>query len=54
MLLTDDFVGVSEKLQKLIDVVHGYCNSNVSKNAAMVFAMNKVEGEWMWGEHKLP
>ena len=29
MLFADDFVGVSdskESLQKLIDVVHGYCN----------------------------
>ena len=40
-----DFVGVSdsrESLQKLIDVVHGYCNkwrlkANVSKSAVMVF-----------------
>ena len=62
MLFADDFVGFSdskEKLQKLIDVVHSYCNkwrlkANVSKSAAMVFARNKVEGEWLWGEHKLP
>ena len=41
MLFADDFVGVSdsrESLQKLIDVVHGYCNkwrlkANVSKSA---------------------
>ena len=29
MLFDDDFVGVSgskESLQKLIDIVHGYCN----------------------------
>ena len=45
MLFADDFVGVSdsrESLQKLIDVVHGYCNkwrlkANVSKSAVMVF-----------------
>ena len=44
MLFADDFVGVSdsrESLQKLIDVVHGYCNkwrlkANVSKSAVMV------------------
>ena len=45
MLFADDFVGVSdskESLQKIIDVVHGYCNkwrlkANVSKSAVMVF-----------------
>ena len=26
----------------------------MSKSAAIVFARNKVEGEWTWGEHKLP
>ena len=44
MLFADDFVGVSdsrESLQKLIYVVHGYCNkwrlkANVSKSAVMV------------------
>ena len=44
MLFADDFVGVSgskEGLQKLIDVVHGYCNKwrlkdNVCKSAVMV------------------
>ena len=49
-----DFVGVSdskESLQKLIDVVHGYCNkwrlkANVSKSAVMVFSRNSVEGGW--------
>ena len=62
MLFGDDFVGVSdsrESLQKLIDVVHGYCNkwrlkANVSKSAVMVFSKNSVEGGWKWGEHKLP
>ena len=59
MLFADDFVGVSdsrESLQKLIDVVHRYCNkwrlkANVSKSAVMVFS---VKGGWNWGEHKLP
>ena len=45
MLFTGDFVGVSdskESLQRLIDIVHGYCNkwrlnANVSKSAVMVF-----------------
>ena len=62
MLFADDFVGVSnskESLQKLIDVVHGYCNkwrlkANVSKSAVMVFSRNSAEGEWKWGKHKLP
>ena len=60
MLFADNFVGVSdskESLQKLIDVVHGYCNkwrlkANVSKSAVMVFSRNSVEGGWKWGEHK--
>ena len=62
MLFADDFVGVSgskEGLQKLINVVHGYCNkwrlkANVRKSAVMVFSRNPVEGEWKWGEHALP
>ena len=60
-MFADDFVGVSysrKSLQKLIGVVCSYCNrwrlkTNVKKNAVMVFARNKVEGEWMWGEHRL-
>ena len=48
MLFADDFVVVSdsrEKLQKLIDVVHSYCNrwrikATVRKSAVMVFARN--------------
>ena len=51
MLFADDFVGVSdsrENIQKLIDVVHNYCNrwrlkANVSKSAVMVFARNQEE-----------
>ena len=62
MLFADDFVGVSdsrENLQKLIDVVLNYCNrwrlkANLSKSAVMVIARNQGEGEWMWGEHRLP
>ena len=62
MLFADDFVGVSqsrESLQKLIDVVYGYCNrwrlkANVGKSAVMVFSKDKSEGRWKWGEHKLP
>ena len=62
MLFADDFVGVSdskESLQKLMDVVHGYCNkwslkANVSKGAVRVFSKSSVEEGWKWGEHKLP
>ena len=62
MLFSDNFVGVSESresLQKLIDVVYGYCNrwrlkANVGKSAVMVFSKDKVEGRWKWGEHELP
>ena len=40
MLFADDFVGVSEGLQRLISVVHGYCNkwrlkANVCKSAVI-------------------
>ena len=56
MLCSDDFVRISdsmEELQKLIGVVCSYCTrwrlkANTSKCAMMVFARNKVEGEWMW------
>ena len=59
MLFTDDFVGVSdskESLEKLIDVVYGYCNkwrvkANESKSAVMVFSKNSG---CKWGDHKLP
>ena len=48
VLFADDFIGVSgskEGLQKLISVVHGYCNkwrlrANVCKSAVMVFSRN--------------
>ena len=62
LLFADDFVGITdsrEKLQKLIDVVHKYCNrwrlrANVGKCAVMVFSRNSVGGSWMWGEHSIP
>ena len=63
MLFDDDFVGVSDSrksLQRLIDVVQGYCNkwrlkANVSKSAVMVrISKNSVEGGWKRGEYKLP
>ena len=55
LLFADDFVGVSdskENLQKLIDVVNGFCN--VSKSVVMVFSRSTVKGDWMWGKYKLP
>ena len=62
MMFADEFVDVSysrESLQKLVDVVHGYCKTwrlktNVSKSAVMVFSKNSVEGGWKWREHTLP
>lgn len=62
MLFADDFVGVSdseEQLQKLINVVHAYCNkwrlkANITKSAVMVFAKEPIEGSWKWGERELP
>ena len=62
LLFADDFVGVSdskEDLQRLIDVVYRFCNrwrlrANVRKSAVMVFSRDMVEGDWMWGEHRLP
>ena len=50
-----------ENLQKLIDVVHTFCNwwrlkANVStgKCAVVVFSKSKVPGSWSWGEHTIP
>ena len=48
-----------ENLQKLIDVVHKFCNrwklkANVSKCAVVVFSKSKVPGSWTWGEHTIP
>ena len=62
LLFADDFVGMSdssENLQKLIDVVHKFCNrwrlkANVSKCAVVVFSNSKVPGSWIWGEHTIP
>ena len=53
MLFADDFVGVSgskEGLQKLISVVHGYCN----KWRLQECSDSIVEGERKWGDHVLP
>ena len=43
------FVGVSNELQRLINVAHAYCckwrlKANVSKSAVVVFARELVEG----------
>ena len=55
LLFADDFVGMSdssENLQKLIDVVHKFCNrwrlkANVSKCAVVAFSNSKVPGSWI-------
>ena len=59
MLFADDFVGVSNELQRLINVADAYCckwrlKANVSKSAVVVFARELVEGSWNWGEQALP
>ena len=59
LLFADDFVGVSNELQRLINVAHAYCckwslKANVSKSAIAVFARELVEGSWNWGEQALP
>ena len=62
LLFADDFVGTSdssENLQKLIDLVHKFCNQwtlkvNVRKCAVVVFSNSKVPGSWTWGEHTIP
>ena len=59
LLFADDFVGVSNELQRLINVAHAYCckwslKANVSKGAVVVFARELVEGSWNWGEQALP
>ena len=46
---------LEKSLQKLIDVVHGYCNKwrlkpNVSKSAVKVFSKNSVEDGCKWTE----
>ena len=55
MLFADDVSDSRESLQKLTDVVHGYCSkwrleANVSKSEVMVFS---VECGWKWREHKV-
>ena len=59
MLFADDFVGVSDSEEKLIDVLYVYCckwrlKANISKSAVMVFARDAVEGSWKWGQDSLP
>ena len=49
----------SENLQKLIDVVHKFCNqwrlkANVSMCAVVVFSKSKAPGSWTCGEHTIP
>ena len=47
MLLADYFVGVSDLRESLLM----WC---MIKVMVMVFARNWKEGEWIWGEHRLP
>ena len=62
MLFADDFVGASDtkdNLQRLIDLVYNFCNrwrlnANMNKSTVVVFSRNIANGDWMWGEHKLP
>ena len=63
LLFVDDFVGISdliENLQKLIDVLHKFCNRsrlkvNVSKCAVLVFSKSEVHipGSWTWSEYTI-
>ena len=56
LLFADYFVRVSEsgeQLQRVIDVVHSYCQkwrlkAIVSKSAEMTFVKGSVEGSWKW------
>ena len=48
----------SENLQKLIDVVHKFCNqwrlkAHVSKCAVVEVLNSKVPGSWTWDEHTI-
>ena len=55
-------MGVSESeegLQKLIEVVHGYCRkwrlrANVNKTVVMVFSKKPVKCQCKWGHQALP
>ena len=42
-----------ENLQKLIDVVHKFCNWWRLK-ANVIKCQSKVPGTWTWGEHTIP
>ena len=50
MLFADDFVGVSNELQRLINVAHAYCcewrlKANVSKSAIVDFDLGIGENK---------
>ena len=63
-MFADDFVGLTtnaEDLQKLINVVQGFCNkwrlkSNIKKSAVVVFSKVAITDmcAWKWGDNVIP
>ena len=63
-MFADDFVGLTtnaEDLQKLINVVQGFCNkwrlkSNIKKSAVVVFSKVAITDmcAWKWGDKVIP
>ena len=63
-MFADDFVGLTtnaEDLQKLINVVQGFCNkwrlkSNIKKSAVVVFSKVAIIDmcAWKWGDKVIP
>ena len=64
LMFADDFVGLTtnaEDLQKLINVVQGFCNkwrlkSNIKKSAVVVFSKVAITDmcAWKWGDKVIP
>ena len=64
LMFADDFVGLTtnaEDLQKLINVVQGFCNkwrlkSNIKKSAVVVFSKVAITDmcTWKWGDNVIP
>ena len=64
LMFADDFVGLTtnaEDLQKLINVVQGFCNkwrlkSNIKKSAVVVFSKVAITDmcAWKWGDNVIP
>ena len=63
-MFADDFVGLTtnaEDLQKLLNVVQGFCNkwrlkSNIKKSAVVVFSKVAITDmcAWKWGDKIIP